>query len=92
MKQRQFEHLSVVKTNVWTYPTGNYNSPALLSINNIISGSRKDIPLSFTARTHTQTLMLTRMMSRENSFFKHLLQDWILILDDIQKKSNLKGG
>ena len=55
-----------------------------------ISGSRKDIPLSFTSRTHTHTLMLTRMMSRENSFFKHLLQDWILILDDIQKKSNLK--
>lgn len=42
------------------------------------SGSRKDIPLSFTARTHTHTLMLTRMMSRDNLFFKHLLQDWIL--------------
>jgi len=70
----QLEHLSVVPCLDLPYgePTSH-----LLCLVFIISGSRLSAPLSFTARTHTQTLMLTRMMSRENSLFKHL-QDWIL--------------
>ena len=89
----QFEHLSVVKTKVWTYPTENCTdkSPALLGFKNICKSESHSLVV-YCVNSYAYFDANSNDVSGEFLFqVPPAGLDPHLILDDIQKKSNLKG-